>query len=327
MQTPRIGAMTERTSDIHDSVPAGCVCELQCTAAGFAQLKIRLKPGVTHLGRNKECNIMDVRVSRNAATAHWDASVGELDIDDHKYEDGDVFSLAGVLPFRVSIYRGNSSCAACQTDSSELTQLPPYHHYPDVWHGEKYTGKPFSLHTCLIDVNPQSVFWQNQTFRAVYDAFPKSRYHFLIVPTRRFHATPLALNVEALLVVESMMKIAQQIVRNMSLANPQLLFRMGFHAIPSIPQLHLHVISGDFDSPCMKVKKHWNSFTTDFLIHPLTLLRGTAESKEYYEKREKQPPECFRCRQVFRSFKDVYAHYATCRHDVESKDVEPQQPN
>lgn len=30
--------------------------------------------------------------------------------------------------------------------------------------------------------------------------------------------------------------------------------------------VHLHVISQDFDSPCLKNKKHWNSFTTDYFI-------------------------------------------------------------
>ena len=30
--------------------------------------------------------------------------------------------------------------------------------------------------------------------------------------------------------------------------------------MPSLPQLHLHVISTDFDSSWMKTKKHYNSF-------------------------------------------------------------------
>jgi hypothetical protein len=34
----------------------------------------------------------------------------------------------------------------------------------------------------------------------------------------------------------------------------------GFHAIPSLPPLHLHVISSDFDSPAVKTKKHVASF-------------------------------------------------------------------
>ena len=30
--------------------------------------------------------------------------------------------------------------------------------------------------------------------------------------------------------------------------------------------LHMHVISQDFDSPCLKTKKHWNSFTTSYFV-------------------------------------------------------------
>jgi aprataxin len=43
-------------------------------------------------------------------------------------------------------------------------------------------------------------------------------------------------------------------------------FRIGFHAIPSMRQLHMHVISQDFDSDHLKNKKHWNSFTTNFFV-------------------------------------------------------------
>ena len=31
-------------------------------------------------------------------------------------------------------------------------------------------------------------------------------------------------------------------------------------------QLHMHVISQDFDSPSLKTKKHWNSFTTEYFV-------------------------------------------------------------
>lgn len=42
-------------------------------------------------------------------------------------------------------------------------------------------------------------------------------------------------------------------------------FKIGFHAQPSMQRVHLHVISRDFHSPCLKTKKHWNSFNTPFL--------------------------------------------------------------
>ena len=33
---------------------------------------------------------------------------------------------------------------------------------------------------------------------------------------------------------------------------------------PSMTRLHMHVISTDYDSTCLKNKRHWNSFTTSF---------------------------------------------------------------
>ena len=44
--------------------------------------------------------------------------------------------------------------------------------------------------------------------------------------------------------------------------------RAGFHAVPSMRQLHLHLISQDLDSPCLKHKKHFNSFATSFFVPP-----------------------------------------------------------
>ena len=50
---------------------------------------------------------------------------------------------------------------------------------------------------------------------------------------------------------------------------PQLArLRAGFHAAPSMPQLHLHLLSLDFASEALKNKKHYNSFATDFFVPP-----------------------------------------------------------
>ncbi len=38
-------------------------------------------------------------------------------------------------------------------------------------------------------------------------------------------------------------------------------------------QLHLHVISQDLDSPALKTKKHWNSFTTAYFLPSSTVLQ------------------------------------------------------
>jgi aprataxin len=37
-------------------------------------------------------------------------------------------------------------------------------------------------------------------------------------------------------------------------------------------QLHLHVISQDFNSPSLKNKKHWNSFTSAFFLDSVDVM-------------------------------------------------------
>ena len=49
-------------------------------------------------------------------------------------------------------------------------------------------------------------------------------------------------------------------------------FRCGFHAIPSMAQVHMHVISQDFISPCLKTKRHWNSFNTPYFVDAAIVL-------------------------------------------------------
>lgn len=40
----------------------------------------------------------------------------------------------------------------------------------------------------------------------------------------------------------------------------------GIHAHPSMNHLHIHVLSADRFSPCMRHRKHYNSFNTPFLV-------------------------------------------------------------
>lgn len=40
----------------------------------------------------------------------------------------------------------------------------------------------------------------------------------------------------------------------------------GIHSIPSLSNLHIHVMTKDFHSPRLKNKKHYNSFTTKFFV-------------------------------------------------------------
>ncbi|EFJ49758.1 hypothetical protein VOLCADRAFT_59035 [Volvox carteri f. nagariensis] len=44
-------------------------------------------------------------------------------------------------------------------------------------------------------------------------------------------------------------------------------FKLGVHAVPSMCQVQLHVVSQDFDSAPLKNKKRWNSFNTAAFLH------------------------------------------------------------
>lgn len=99
-------------------------------------------------------------------------------------------------------------------------------------------------------------------------------------------------------------------------------FALGFHSIPSMRHLHLHVISKDYDSPCLKHKKHWNSFTTrffldvDWVLQRLEDLNGTADHLEYDldEKHalEKGIMRCPKCKIELRNMPAVKTHVAMC---------------
>jgi hypothetical protein len=51
-----------------------------------------------------------------------------------------------------------------------------------------------------------------------------------------------------------------------TLARPSSRFRLGFHAIPSLRPLHLHVISRDLVSARLKNKSHYHSFASPFFV-------------------------------------------------------------
>ncbi|XP_022697041.1 aprataxin-like [Varroa jacobsoni] len=105
--------------------------------------------------------------------------------------------------------------------------------------------------------------YADATCVAIADKFPKARHHWLVLP-REDIPTIKALRSHHVPILEHLEKIGRQLIADNGLDEKD--FRLGYHAVPSMAQLHLHVISQDFDSPSLKTKKHWNSFTTAFFV-------------------------------------------------------------
>lgn len=75
--------------------------------------------------------------------------------------------------------------------------------------------------------------------------------------------------------------------------------KVGLHARPSMNHLHVHVLSRDMHSDRLKVRKHYNSFTTDFFVplddFPLAMDDPRRKQAGWHEK----PMVCWRCGRDF----------------------------
>ncbi|KAF9944390.1 hypothetical protein BGZ70_004692 [Mortierella alpina] len=112
----------------------------------------------------------------------------------------------------------------------------------------------------------------------------------LVLPRQRIDKVTDLSGVGGSRFVEQLVERAKWLVDRLKLVWPLLDFKMGFHAIPSILQLHLHVISQDFCADALKKKQHWNSFTTPFFLDPQFVI-NTIQTKGSFSLTAKQTEE------------------------------------
>ncbi|XP_003738062.1 aprataxin [Galendromus occidentalis] len=113
---------------------------------------------------------------------------------------------------------------------------------------------------------------------AILDKYPKARHHFLVLPREDIPGLHdlTAAHVGLLRHLES---VGYSIIEKRGLDKGD--FRLGYHAIPSMIQLHLHVISQDFVSPRLETQRHWNSFTTDFFVESFKFIDDIAKNGKF----------------------------------------------
>jgi aprataxin len=85
----------------------------------------------------------------------------------------------------------------------------------------------------------------------------------------------------------------------------------GIHAHPSMTHLHIHILSQDRVSECMRHKKHYNSFATPFLV-PIRDFPLEKDDSRRHPGREgylDSDLKCWRCGKNFgKKFKDLKTH-------------------
>jgi aprataxin len=101
-----------------------------------------------------------------------------------------------------------------------------------------------------------------------YDLYPKARVHVLILPRYPIDG-PQDLRPENEPLIRHMTELAQWLAPRLRAQFPGLPpLRCGFHAVPSMKHLHLHLISLDMRSVDLKRPRHWHIFNTDYLVAP-----------------------------------------------------------
>ena len=151
--------------------------------------------------------------------------------------------------------------------------------------------------------DPEKVVASSEETVTIKDGYPKAKYHFLTLSKQDIpslssvRSSHLPLMKE---ILENGQKIEKKIKAE-DTSSMKMKFRHGYHAVPSMSRLHMHTISQDLDSPCLKHKKHWNSFTTGFFIDAEEIIamlesKGRVEiDRAKYEALLKTPLQCHVC--------------------------------
>ncbi|XP_074587896.1 transcription factor bHLH140 isoform X2 [Curcuma longa] len=171
-------------------------------------------------------------------------------------------------------------------------------------------------------MNPEKhknvVMEKSDDYVVLTDMYPKAKKHILVVSRLQGLDSLSDVREEHLPLLKKMHSAGLKWTQMFLNEDASLMFRLGYHSVPSMRQLHLHVISQDFDSPSLRNKKHWNSFNTSFfrdstdLIQELEEKHGVADINGN-ESLLKMELRCHRCRSAHPNIPRLKSHIALCK--------------
>ncbi|CAM6129922.1 unnamed protein product [Calypogeia fissa] len=187
--------------------------------------------------------------------------------------------------------------------------------------GKRWDGWALALHK--IAMHPEQhkdvVLQTTEDAVVLRDMYPKAKRHVLVVARRPGLDSLENVQREHLPVLRHMHSLGEEWAARFLQEDPSLICRVGYHSIPSMRQVHLHVISQDFDSASLKNKKHWNSFTTPFFLDSLDVLdwlekQGQVQiSQKDAEILHDLELRCHRCRSAQPNIPSLKQHISKCR--------------
>ncbi|XVE76587.1 hypothetical protein DITRI_Ditri12bG0185100 [Diplodiscus trichospermus] len=149
------------------------------------------------------------------------------------------------------------------------------------------------------------------------DMYPKAKRHILVLARIEGLDCLADARKEHLQLLMKMHEVGLKWANKFLHEDASLVFRLGYHSDPSMRQLHLHVISQDFDSKCLKNKKHWNSFNTSFFRDSLDVIeevhdhgKATLQDDNRILSKELR---CHRCRSAHPNIPRLKSHIRNCQ--------------
>ncbi|GLV45603.1 uncharacterized protein CBL_02623 [Carabus blaptoides fortunei] len=147
----------------------------------------------------------------------------------------------------------------------------------------------------------------------IKDKYPKAAFHYLVLPKDEI-SNLKKVNRDHVKLLEHMIELGKTITEKHIDHN----FKFGYHAEASMHRLHMHIISDDMNSPCLKNKKHWNTFTTKFFISAEDIVddlkengKVTLPSPEKLKEYLNAPLVCHKCSFKPKNLPDLKKHILT----------------
>ncbi|XP_050351632.1 aprataxin [Nymphalis io] len=157
-------------------------------------------------------------------------------------------------------------------------------------------NKHWSLGLVESMKDPDAIYKETKNIVVIKDKYPKAKIHYLVLPYEEISSI-YKLNKTHLNLLNEFGSMFNLIKEEHDSE-----LQAGFHAVPSMQRLHMHVISTDMISPSLKTKIHWNSFTTSFFIPYEDLMRKLNEngfiqkiSNETHKLLMSSPLKCNQC--------------------------------
>ncbi|KAL1194073.1 Transcription factor [Cardamine amara subsp. amara] len=150
----------------------------------------------------------------------------------------------------------------------------------------------------------------------INDQYPKAQKHVLVLARQESLDGLEDVCRENLQLLQEMHDVGLKWVKRFQDEDASLIFRLGYHSVPSMRQLHLHVISQDFESDSLKNKKHWNSFTSSFFrdsVDVIEEVKSQGMANVVSEDLLKGELRCHRCRSAHPNIPKLKLHVRSCR--------------